>query len=74
MSGFAGLAIVAAGLASGVPLGLWACRRDPGPLAGRRARAHADRALLRLARTGCARTDQCPTCSDLTERAQETHQ
>ncbi|MGW0756149.1 hypothetical protein ACWD1Y_06610 [Streptomyces sp. NPDC002814] len=72
MSSLAGLAIVAAVLASGVPLGLWACRRDPGPLAGRRARA--DRALLRLARTGCARPDQCPTCSALTERAQETHQ
>ncbi|WP_328361455.1 hypothetical protein OG800_26535 [Streptomyces sp. NBC_00445] len=68
------LAIVAAVLASGVPLGLWACRRDPGPLAGRPDRAHADRALLRLARTGCAHPDQCPTCSTLTERAQETHQ
>ncbi|MET8098803.1 hypothetical protein ABZV29_20305 [Streptomyces sp. NPDC005236] len=74
MSGPAGLAAVAAVLASGMPLGLWACRRDPGPLAGRRDRARADRALLRLARTGCARPDQCPTCSALTERAQETHQ
>jgi hypothetical protein len=74
VSSLAGLATVAAVLASGVPLGLWACRRDPGPLAGRRARVRADRALLRLARTGCARPDQCPTCSALTERAQETHQ
>ncbi|MGW8876365.1 hypothetical protein [Streptomyces mirabilis] len=64
MSGPAGLAIVAAVLASGVPLGLWACRRDPGPFAGRRDRARA----------GCARPDQCPTCSALAERAQETHQ
>ncbi|MFF9034007.1 hypothetical protein ACF090_00855 [Streptomyces sp. NPDC014892] len=72
MSSLAGLAIVAAVLASGVPLGRWACRRDAGPLAGRRDRA--DRALLRLTRTGCARPDQCPTCSALTERAQENHQ
>lgn len=72
MTSLAGLATVAAVLTSGVPLGLWACRRDPGPLAGRRTRA--DRALLRLARTGCAHPDQCPTCSALTERAQETHQ
>ncbi|MDX3841755.1 hypothetical protein [Streptomyces europaeiscabiei] len=74
MNGPAGLAIIAAVLASGVPLGLRACRRDPGPLAGRRARIRADRDLLRLARKGCARPDQCPTCSALAERAQETHQ
>ncbi|MGW2292802.1 hypothetical protein [Streptomyces phaeochromogenes] len=30
MNSLSGLAIV---LASGVPLGLWACRREPGPLA-----------------------------------------
>ncbi|MEV4036390.1 hypothetical protein [Streptomyces umbrinus] len=33
MSSLSGLAIVAGVLASGVPLGLWACRREPGPLA-----------------------------------------
>ncbi|MCX4824228.1 hypothetical protein OG883_31105 [Streptomyces sp. NBC_01142] len=69
MSSLTGLAIVAGLLASSVPLGLWACRRDPGPLASRRARADADRALLRLAHTGCVRPDQCPTCPALAERA-----
>jgi len=33
VSPLTGLAIVAGVLAAGVPLGLWACRRDPGPLA-----------------------------------------
>ncbi|MFC8199925.1 hypothetical protein ACFUTV_31715 [Streptomyces sp. NPDC057298] len=33
MSGLAWAIVVALVVASGVPLGLWACRRDPGPLA-----------------------------------------
>ncbi|MET9555109.1 hypothetical protein [Streptomyces sp. NPDC006645] len=33
MSGAAWAIVVALVVASGVPLGLWACRRDPGPLA-----------------------------------------
>ncbi|MGC5343669.1 hypothetical protein [Streptomyces sp. DT171] len=35
-------------IASGIPAGRWACRRDPGPRARRR---RADRDLARLART-----------------------
>jgi hypothetical protein len=33
VSSLTGLSIVAGVLASGAPLGLWACRREPGPLA-----------------------------------------
>ncbi|MEU3917095.1 hypothetical protein [Streptomyces sp. NPDC029004] len=65
MSGLAWAIILALVVASGVPLGRWACRRDPGPF----DRADADRALLRLARTGCDRPDQCPTCTALADRA-----
>ncbi|MFE7017698.1 hypothetical protein ACFVAQ_45855 [Streptomyces sp. NPDC057651] len=68
MSILAALAVVAVILASGIPLGRWACRRDPGPRA--RARA-ADRALLRLARTGCTNPAQCPTCTTLDDRTKE---
>ena len=68
MSTLAALAIVAGVLASGIPLGRWACRRDPGPRARRR---DADRALLHLARAGCTNPAQCPTCTTLTDRAKE---
>ncbi|MFI5808899.1 hypothetical protein [Streptomyces sp. NPDC051561] len=43
-------------LASGIPLGRWACRRDPGPL----RRHPAD------TRGACDPT--CPTCTVLAER------
>jgi hypothetical protein len=48
---------VALVVVSGVPLGMWACRHDPGPLARRspasrhaRNRAQSERDLIRLAR------------------------
>lgn len=65
-------ALTAAALivAAAVPLAVLACTRGPAPLTGRRARA--DRALLRLARTGCDRPT-CPTCSALSDRAQKDH-
>jgi len=69
VSTLAALAVVAVVLASGVPLGLWACRRDPGPLAGRRTHRDADRALLRLARSEGRCPRGCTTCRALTERA-----
>lgn len=65
---------VALATASGVPLGMWACRIDPGPLAGRRARRRADRALARLARAGCANPAQCPTCTAYADRAEGNDQ
>lgn len=72
MTGAAWAIVVALVFASGVPLGLWACRRDPGPLARRR---HADRALARLARgEGRACPRGCTTCRVITERTQENGQ
>lgn len=67
MSGaaWATLALVAA---SSVFLALLVCL--PGPLAGRRTRARADRALLRLAGR-CP--SGCTTCRALTDRTEETH-
>ncbi|MGW1760977.1 hypothetical protein [Streptomyces mirabilis] len=54
-------------IAAGAPLGWWAARRDPGPLAGRdrasrraRAGAQADRDLLRLARNANRRKEKTP--------------
>lgn len=70
MSGLAWAIVVALVVASGVPLGLWACRRDPGPLARNRAR-DADRALLRLAKGEGRCPRSCTTCRVLTERTQE---
>ena len=50
MSRLAALATVATVLAFGVPLGLWACRRDPGPLSQpRMARRHGWRYLAHRA-------------------------
>ncbi|WP_019055000.1 hypothetical protein [Streptomyces prunicolor] len=66
----AALTTVAIVLTAGVPLGRWACRRHPGPLAGRRARG-ADRALLRLAKGEDRCPRRCLTCRVLTERTQE---
>ncbi|MCR8576178.1 hypothetical protein [Streptomyces sp. Isolate_219] len=71
MSG-AAWATLALVVASGVFLGLLAwC---PGPLAGRRTRARADRALLRLARGEDRCPSGCTTCHTLDDRAKETHQ
>ncbi|MFK0108537.1 hypothetical protein [Streptomyces sp. NPDC091217] len=54
-------------IVAGAPLGWWAARRDPGPLAGRarasrrgRAAAQADRDLLRLAHNANRRKEQRP--------------
>lgn len=66
----AALTTVAIVLAVGVPLGRWACRRGPGPLANRRTRG-ADRALLRLAKGEGRCPRGCLTCRVLTERTQE---
>ncbi|MCY0959623.1 hypothetical protein [Streptomyces sp. H27-H5] len=72
MNGAAWAIVVALVLASGVPLGRWACRRDPGPLARNRARARdTDRALLRLAKGEGRCPRGCTTCQVLTERAKE---
>ncbi|MDX3063435.1 hypothetical protein PV518_14790 [Streptomyces sp. ND04-05B] len=68
MTGTAWAVAVALVLASGVPLGRWACRRDPGPLARDRS---ADRALLRLAKGEGRCPRGCTTCRVLTERAKE---
>jgi hypothetical protein len=70
VTGAAWAVVLALVVASGVPLGLWACRRDPGPLARNRAR-DADRALLRLAKGEGRCPHGCTTCRVLTERAQE---
>jgi hypothetical protein len=58
-------------VASGVFLGLLAFR--PGPLGDRRTRAHADRALLRLARGEGDCPSSCTTCRALTERTKESN-
>lgn len=54
----AGLALL---ILSGIPLGRWACRRDPGPL-----RAHPANN-----RAACPHPDICPTCRTLADRAEE---
>ncbi|MFJ8018671.1 hypothetical protein [Streptomyces sp. NPDC096311] len=66
MTGAAWAIVLALVVASGVPLGLWACRRNPGPLA-----RNADRALLRLAKSEGRCPCGCTSCRVLTERAQE---
>ncbi|WP_416963115.1 hypothetical protein [Streptomyces sp. Agncl-13] len=68
----AALTTVAIVIAGGVPLGRWACRRGPGPLAGRQSRS-ADRALLRLAKGEGRCPRGCLTCRVLTERTQENN-
>ncbi|MEW1774697.1 hypothetical protein [Streptomyces sp. NPDC086777] len=59
------LVVTATVIVAGAPLGWWAARRDPCPLAGRdrtsrraRADAQADRDLLRLARNSNRRKEQ----------------
>ncbi|MBK6015601.1 hypothetical protein [Streptomyces sp. MBT53] len=61
------LVVTATVIVAGAPLGWWAARRDPGPLARRdrascRARAggQADRDLLRLARNADRRKEKTP--------------
>ncbi|MEW2297336.1 hypothetical protein ABZ719_32320 [Streptomyces sp. NPDC006743] len=70
MSDTAWAIVLALVVASGVPLGLWACRRDPGPLRDRTA----DRALLRLAKGEGRCPRGCTTCRVLTERTEENDQ
>ncbi|KAB1141387.1 hypothetical protein F7R91_32700 [Streptomyces luteolifulvus] len=70
MSGATWAIVLALVVASGVPLGLWACRRDPGPLA---CTCDTDRALLRLAKGEGRCPRNCITCRVITERAQENN-
>jgi hypothetical protein len=55
------LIVLAAVILSGFPLGIWACRREPGPLAARTAMATEDeqRSPDYCWTHGCHRS-QCP--------------
>jgi hypothetical protein len=72
VSGAAWAIVLALFIGSGMPLGRWVCRTDPGPCHQRRSRAEADRALLRLAQGEGRCPHDCITCRVLAERTSET--